>query len=158
MLHSKPQQEPLQGESITIADLNIDDYYMEQPVTITRNYKIKYGDTLSTLAENSFSSVEELKRMNHLSSSLIVADNYLTIPYHIKREDLKYYTQSVAVQDRSLKELATTFETDVETLYTLNKEAIQKINGTYVIMSNSILVPDFITRKELNNIKGTSYQ
>ena len=151
----KPEPEPLQGSSISITDI---DEYVEEPITMTRKYQIKYGDNLSTLAENSYSSVDELKRLNNLSNSLIIADHYLTIPYHIKRENLGYYTQSVLVQNRSLQELATTFQTDVNTIYNLNKEAIQRIDGNYIIMSNEVLVPNFITREELKSIKGTSYQ
>ena len=123
-----------------------------------RIYKVKNGDNLSTLAMNAHSTVDEIKAINHIPTNMIYIGETFKIPYNIEQEDLEYYTQSVNVQDRSLEELVETFETDVRTLYELNKESIQKMDsGSYIIMSNKIVVPNFITRTEYNNKKGISY-
>ncbi|MBP5679406.1 MAG: LysM peptidoglycan-binding domain-containing protein [Bacilli bacterium] len=122
-------------------------------LVLTRNYTIEKGDTLALLAYNSNSSIEELKRINGYDSDKIYYGRKMTIPYTINREDLEYYTESVKMNDFSLKEIARAYETDLETLYQLNPIAIFYQDGQYYPISNTILVPRFHTKQEVEELK-----
>lgn len=134
----------------------------EEPrVVMTRFYTIERGDTLSRLAYNANSSVEELKRMNGYEDDKIYSGRKMTIPYTIDREDLEYYTESIKVYDLTLEEIARAYETDIDTLYQLNREAIYKLGRQYSILSDSLLVPKFPTKTEVQEqkqIKTGSYE
>ena len=133
----------------------------EPRMILQRNYTIQSGDNLSTLAYNANSSVEDLKQINGYDSNMIYAGRRMSIPYTISTEDLEYYTQNVRVNDYTLQELARSYETDVETLCRLNPEAIIKSGSNYIILSDSIVVPNFITKSELyqrQNDHSATYQ
>ena len=55
----------------------------------------------------------------------------------------------------SLEDLATIYSTDVDTLSRLNKEALGTVNGVKVIISSKVIVPNFITSNELEEIKDS---
>ena len=135
---------------------------LEEPrVVMTRFYTIERGDTLSRLAYNANSSVEELKRMNGYEDDKIYSGRKMTIPYTIDREDLEYYTESIKVYDLTLEEIARAYETDIDTLYQLNREAIYKLGDQYSILSDSLLVPRFPTKTEVQEqkqLKTDSYE
>lgn len=117
--------------------------------TLLRNYKIVYGDTLYQIAKDSRTTVQYLQELNGIKGSTIIAGHYLKVPYVVPREEIDYYTQTVEVAGRSLTQLAIEYETTEQTIYELNKESIEynKI-GTYIILSDSLRVPKFITLKE----------
>lgn len=127
----------------------------EEPrLVLTRHYTIVAGDTLSRLANNANSSVEELKRINGYENDKIYFGRKMTIPYTIDREDLEYYTESIKMNDFSLEEIANAYETDLETLYQLNNGAIIYTNGKYYALSNTILVPRFHSKQEVEALKA----
>ena len=126
----------------------------EEPrLVMTRNYTIVSGDTLSRLAYNANSSVEELKQINGYETDKIYSGRKMTIPYTILREDLEYYTESIKMNDFTVEEIARAYETDVETLYQLNRESIYYSNGTYYSLSDTLLVPVFHTKEEVKDLK-----
>ena len=128
----------------------------EPRVVLTRKYTIQQGDTLSRLAQNANSSINELKQVNGYKDDKIYYGRKMVIPYTIDTQDLEYYTEVVKVENYSLEELAKLYETDVETLYLLNKEAIVNTgNNTYFVLSDSLVVPKFITKIELIEQKAT---
>ena len=121
----------------------------EPRMILNRNYTILKGDTLSRLASNANSSISELKQINGYETDDIYYGRKMQIPYTIDTEDLEFYTESVKVNDYTLEELAKIYETDIETLYKLNPEAIMKIgDNTYYVLSDSLIVPKFITKQE----------
>lgn len=122
-------------------------------ITLIRNYRIKNGDTLSNLAEDSYNTVRELKWINELSSDMIYMGDIIKMPYKIKKEDLQYYSQVIQTNEKSLYDLAKEYETDIDTLYELNKESIQEVKGVYIILSDTIIVPKFPSRSEVDTIK-----
>ena len=141
-------EEPKETEPIVI------EIPAEEPrLVLNRYYTIVAGDTLARLANTSNSSVEELKRVNGYEDDKIYFGRKMLIPYTIDREDLEYYTESVKMNDFTLEEIARAYETDLETLYQLNHGAIIRANGVYYAMSNSILVPTFPTKQEVQEQK-----
>ena len=128
----------------------------EEPrLVLTRYYTIERGDTLSRLAYNANSSVEELKQINEYDSDKIYAGHKMIIPYTIDREDIDYYTETVYINDFSIEEIARAYETDVETIVQLNRGYIVYSNGEYHATTYYILVPVFYSKVEVQEIKDT---
>ena len=66
----------------------------------------------------------------------------------------KQLAKKIVLFDRDLSKIAAEYETDFDTLYRLNEEAIEKVtDNTYVVLSDTIEVPNFITTTELNSMK-----
>jgi len=124
---------------------------------LSRNYEVRGGDTLSQLAYDSGTTVDTLKEINGLSSSNIQIGSNLKVPYEINNEDLQYYTLSISTEGASIYDIAKEFETDADTIYRLNKESIQMVEGAYVILSDRVLVPNFITKDDLEAKKTNQY-
>lgn len=140
------------------ADVNDDAVVAYTTTTVlNRNYKVGWGDMLSQLACDSGTSVRTIKEINDLSSDCINVGIILKIPYKISNEDLQYYTLSIPTEGRSIYDIANEFETDADTIYRLNKESIQVVEGAYIILSDRVLVPNFITQKELQDKKENQY-
>lgn len=128
-------------------------------MVLNRKYRFQFGDTLSQIAENVGVRQSVIQRVNDIDNpSLIQQGRTISIPYEINSEDLQYYVQSVNTEGRSLYDIASEYETDADTIARLNEEAIMTVNGSYVITSDTILVPNFITISELNTLKGNSKQ
>ncbi len=137
-----------QGESSTIT-IEDDNYSYPSYITLQRNYLVSAGETLSELAYNSGTSANSIKRLNNLTTDLLYYHDEIEVPYIIDSEDLQYYTMTVQTNGKSIYDLATEYETDVETIYKLNEEAINKVSNSYIILSDNILVPNFISKEEL---------
>lgn len=127
----------------------------EQQILLTRKYVIKPGDFLSRLAVDAGISTDKLQEMNNIKSAdRINVGDTITIPYNIDSENKEYYTKKVVLYDRDLSKVAAEYETDLDTLYRLNEEAIEKVaDNSYVVLSDTIEVPNFITTTELNSMK-----
>lgn len=124
---------------------------------VYRKYQIEPGDTLSVLAENANTTVDEIMRRNGLSSTKILAGNTLYIPYNIDAEDLRYATVAAYYQPgTSLNDFAARYNTTADSIYTLNEEAFE--DGQAI--SDTLLVPTFPTQKEIKeqkNVKTYTY-
>lgn len=122
-------------------------------VKLYRNHKIEYGDSLWTLATNANTSVDELQRLNNLSDSRIYEGDTLKIIYKISEDDIDYYTEAIEVKGKSLSEIASLYETNIETLLVLNPEGIEKTSEGYLILSDTLVVPKFISKAEYDLIQ-----
>ena len=153
-----PTYEPAIETPVPTEEESIPSY--EPRVVLNRHYTIVAGDTLSKLSYDANSSISELKRINGYEDDRIYYGRKMWIPYTIDREDLEYYTENVKIENYSLEELAKRYETDIETLWELNKEAIVKTgDNTYYVLSDSLLVPHFATKQEVQERKqANSYQ
>ena len=140
------------GEEKIYTD-NID----ENQIMLTKVHKVTYGDTLSKLSKESNTTINAIKRENALSSDDLYIGDTIKVPYYVNEEDIKYYVNSIDVDNRSLYDIAKMYNTDIETLVRLNEEAIQEIDNTYIIMSNTLLVPDFIGQDVLVGLKHNTY-
>lgn len=120
---------------------------------LVRDYVIQSNDTLSSLARDAGITVKELKQYNSLYDDLIIDGKHLYIPYKVAKEDLQYYTNTYSIDGWNLYDVAKEVGTTVETLKLLNDEAIEEINGVYVNISNILVLPNFIKKSELNNMK-----
>ena len=76
------------------------------------------------------------------------------IPYYISDNDLKYYTTSINSKEYdTLEDLAKAFNTDVRTIYALNMECFERIDGKYYQISDTLFVPVFPTQQEVSKLK-----
>lgn len=125
-------------------------------ITLRRNHTVDVGDTLSQLSEDSGTSIYDLKKLNDLKNDMLYYDSKITIPYKISSDNLQYYTMTVPTNSKSIYDLAIAYETDTETLIKLNEEAISKVDNSYIILTDNIVVPNFITYKELVSKKQQS--
>lgn len=128
--------------------------YEEPTVEMIRYYEVEKGDTLSYLSTTTGVKVYEIQEMNgRIGSDKIYIGETLILPYTIDREDLQYYTIAVPAKGISCRELAKQYRTDEETIIMLNKEAVAYVDGRYIVITDSALVPNFVTVAELDTMK-----
>lgn len=131
-----------------------EDTYLNDYLTMNRVHKIKKGDTLYSLATLNGIKLDKVRKLNNLENDKIIKGHSIILPYEINSQDFKYYTQAINIKDRSIYEIAKEYETDLKTICSLNKDAIEEINNVYYIMSDTIYVPNFISLKELSQLKS----
>ena len=141
-------------------DLAGKDTKVVQPVedhktTLTRMYTVQVGDSLSSISDMALTNINKIKHANGFTSDMLYLGDTIQIPYEINDEDLQYYIKTVDTKGMSLDDIAAIYSTTVDTLCRLNAEAIGNVNGVKVIMSDRIIVPNFITSNELEEIKET---
>ncbi len=132
-------------------------------IVLNRVHVIEFGETLSEYSEDSNTTVEEIKRINNIKDeNIIESGKKIVIPYIISKDDLKYYVSSTEYDSNiPLETFAALYETDVETLLQLNKEAIDKVvlstgQTAYMPISNTLQVPSFISKNVLDAQKEVS--
>lgn len=132
-------------------------------VVLNRVHIIEDGDTLTKYSNESNTSIEQIMSVNGLENSdKIMSGDRIIIPYTVSNEDLKYYVSSKEYSSEiPLETFAALYETDVETLLQLNKEAIDKITlstgeTVYAPISNTLQVPTFISKDVLDAQKEVS--
>lgn len=132
-------------------------------VVLNRVHIIEDGYTLTKYSNESNTSIEQIMSVNGLENSdKIMSGDRIIIPYTVSNEDLKYYVSSKEYSSEiPLETFAALYETDVETLLQLNKEAIDKITlstgeTVYAPISNTLQVPTFISKDVLDAHKETS--
>lgn len=119
-----------------------------------RIYSVKPGDTLEKISLESNVPIEKIIEVNKLLSTDINKESKLMIPYFVANDDLKYYTKSINSKDyETLEDLAKAFNTDVRTIYVLNIECFEMIDGKYYQISDTLLVPVFLKQEELAKVK-----
>ena len=129
---------------------------MQTAMTLTRMYTIEAGDTLSGIAANARTPMRKIKVINSISSpELIEMGATIEVPYTVNKEDEEYYTETIAVENMTLEEIAQKYETTVETLENLNAESINYLSdNSYAILSDTLIVPKFPTIEEVNAMKN----
>lgn len=132
-------------------------------IVLNRVHVIEFGETLSEYSEDSNTTIEEIKRINNIKDEdIIESGKKIVIPYIISKDDLKYYVSSTEYDSNiPLDTYAALYETDVETLLQLNKEAIDKVvlstgQTAYMPISNTLQVPSFISKNVLDAQKEVS--
>lgn len=132
-------------------------------VVLNRVHIIEDGDTLTKYSNESNTSIEQIMSVNGLENSdKIMSGDRIIIPYTVSNEDLKYYVSSKEYSSEiPLETFAALYETDVETLLQLNKEAIDKVvlstgQTAYMPISNTLQVPSFISKNVLDAQKEVS--
>ena len=153
MIMSNLLGEPKSDTPVIDSDVTTETAYEEITTTVRLNrvYQVKAGDTLSDIALDNGVSISDLRRHNDIENeNIIQPGTSLVIPYFISSDDLEYMTSSCEFsKGGSLKDFATAHETDIETLIQLNPEAIIENDNHYFVLSDSIVVPEFMTREEL---------
>lgn len=125
----------------------------EDTITLFRNYEVVAGDSLSTLSDMTLTKIGDIKRVNGFTTDMLYLGDIIKLPYIVKKDDLQYYTEIVETNGMSLTDLAYIYETDEDTLYRLNKDAIGEIDGIHIITATKIFVPKFITSYEYQQRK-----
>lgn len=151
-----PVTDPVISEDDTVENIS-------DKIVLNRVHVIEFGETLSEYSEDSNTTVEEIKRINNIKDEdIIESGKKIVIPYIISKDDLKYYVSSTEYDSNiPLETYAALYETDVETLLQLNKEAIDKVilstgEIAYMPISNTLQVPSFISKNVLDAQKKVS--
>ena len=146
----KNENDSKKSDSYTISEVNTD------TVTLTKYYTVEFGDTLSAISSNTGIPQSKIEEDNSIDNgNMIYLNQVLKLNYCISPEDLDYYTQSVNVNGRNIFEIAAAYDTNIQTIEELNGEAIvNNGDGTYTILSTSVLVPNFITQAEYKELKA----
>lgn len=137
-------------------DLNNMIYEVDDNITLTEKYTIVYGDTLTSISRRTGIPIKDIQMDNDISNpNMINIGQRLELNHVVSKEDIRYYIESVPVEDRYISQIAGEYNTTIKTLCDINRDSIiDNRNGTYTIISDTILVPNFITPKELEEAKG----
>lgn len=128
-------------------------------VDLTRLYTVKQGDTLEELSKNTNVPVHMIKRINNKYFDDLSEGEIITLPYKVPYSDLEYYTYAAPYDNNnSLEDFALLYNTQITDLIALNEEAIIESNGTYIVLSDYLNVPNFITKEELATKKEETLQ
>lgn len=153
---------PVTDSSTSEPDTQVEQITSDK-IVLNRVHVIEFGETLSEYSKDSNTTVEEIKRINNIENEdKIQSGDRIVIPYIISEDDLKYYVSSKEYDSNiSLETFAALYETDVETLLQLNKEAIDKVvlstgQTAYMPISNTLQVPSFISKNVLDAQKEVS--
>lgn len=120
----------------------------EKDILLLRVHTVEANDSLSKFSAESNTLMEEIKNYNGITSNNVVLGTKIFIPYIIAPEDLPYYTKVETYQGEDLEQYAESFETEAETICKLNPEAAKWDGTQYVVATDSLIVPDFITKEE----------
>ena len=127
----------------------------DNSITLYRVHTVVTGDTLAIYSIESNTTQEEIKRVNNTKSDTVQLGKDYIIPYIVEPEDLKFYTQVAQYNPTmSIEEFAKSYETNIGTLETLNPEAIDYNGSQYVISTDSLVVPNFITKEDFEVLKA----
>lgn len=122
----------------------VDAYAEEQQLTINRYYTIESGDWLSVMAERANCTQEEIKNLNNMGNTSVIAGNDIILPYHINNDEISEYTTQIPYNYEKLEDIAKAYQTDVESLRQLNPENIAEVDeGSYAFIGDTINVPTF---------------
>ena len=153
---------PVTDSSTSEPDTQVEQITSDK-IVLNRVHVIEFGETLSEYSKDSNTTVEEIKRINNIENEdKIQSGDRIVIPYIISEDDKKYYVSSKEYDSNiSLETFAALYETDVETLLQLNKEAIDKVvlstgQTAYMPISNTLQVPSFISKNVLDAQKEVS--
>lgn len=120
----------------------------EEDIVLLRIHKVEANDSLSKFSAESNTLMEEIKNYNGMNGNNVILGTKIRIPYIIAPEDLPYYTKVETYQGEDLEQYAESFETEAETICKLNPEAAKWDGTKYVVATDSLIVPDFITKDE----------
>lgn len=151
--YSTQTQQPENTTDIKLGEeiIQDDSAKINQPYKVYRTYTVQPNDTLSELAVDANSSVEEISRVNNLDSTLIRIGETLYIPYNINAGDLRYATVAAYYPSgMSIDEFAERYATDAYSIMALNEEAIE--DGK--VISDTLLVPTFASQSEIKEQKA----
>lgn len=131
---------------------------VDDNVYVIRNYTVQYNDNLTYLAKISGMTINEIKDLNNLKSDMLKYNQKLALKYTISPDNIKYLTETIQVDNRTIYEIAGLYHTTAESIYNLNKEAVEKIvnpgdRDDYTILSSTVLVPNYLSPKELQKVK-----
>lgn len=122
----------------------------EEEIILNRIYDVKAGDTLHQLSLESNTTQKYIMQVNYMENTVLQAGTTLKLPYFVSSKNLMYYTkQEFWNQDETLSSYAKRNHTDIATLLKLNKEAIIEQEDTYTVLSDTLMIPNFISYREL---------
>ena len=128
--------------------------YEEPAIQMTQFYEVVQGDSLSEISTRTGVKVYEIQDANNrYGTDKIYTGETLILNYNIDREDLHYYTITIPAKGLTCAELAKRYRTDEETIIRLNKEAVAYINTGYTVLTDTAVVPNFITQQQLEMMK-----
>lgn len=128
--------------------------YEEPTVTMNEYYEVVSGDTLSDISTRTGVRVHDIMEANGIiNKELIRIGDKLVLPYEIDRDDLQFYTITVPAKGISCRELAKKYNTDEATIRMLNEEAIAYVGTEYVILTDTAVVPNFISVEEFDMMR-----
>lgn len=122
--------------------------HVAPPSAQTRvRHQIRSGESLSTIAEKYGIRVADIRRVNRLSSSTIIAGEYLTIEYSPGKKTTTVRTKSTpttskdviqykVVSGDTLGEIAERFHVSVKSIRKLNK-----LRSSKIVEGKTLLIP-----------------
>lgn len=142
-------------ESVPATPSRIAYVQVDQDFIMTRYYTVQFNDTLIGISKRTGIDVDTIAYDNDVNNpNMIDIGKNLRLNYHVKPEDLEYYTEEIEVSGRTVPQIAGDYYTTIDTICRLNPESIiNHADGTYTIISDTIKAPKFITPAELTMAK-----
>jgi LysM repeat protein len=138
--------------TIFVTAINLDENVLKARAAFLDLYTIQKGDTLFGLAQKFNSSVEDLKKVNHLDSDLIITGDKLIIPSlvqqpaaEVKSKDEPKKQNLISKQDQNqhiVKQGETVFS--ISNQYKVSMDALIKENGienNHIIVGQKLYIP-----------------
>ena len=88
-----------------------------KPETTYKNYVVQKGDSLYSIATKNNTTVDEIKKINNLTSNMLSIGQILKLPSEVKQEEITMYTVQ---KGDSLYSIAKKFGMSVDELKSLN--------------------------------------
>ena len=138
-------------ESVPATPSRIAYVQVDQDFIMTRYYTVQFNDTLIGISKRTGIDVDTIAYDNDVNNpNMIDIGKNLRLNYHVKPEDLEYYTEETEVSGRTVPQIAGDYYTTIDTICRLNPESIiNHADGTYTIISDTVKAPKFITPTEL---------
>lgn len=114
--------------------LKVPDVQIKEPISI--NYKVVSGDSLYSIAKKYNTSVDELKRINNLSSNLLNVGQILKMPTTNNGEQINNYKIYKVVSGDSLYSIARKYNTTVDELKKINN-----LSSNLLSIGQSLKIP-----------------
>ena len=159
VLKKHSSKEEIKPDSVSNISINVED----ENINLERIYRVEFGDSLSYLSSISGIPIDTIRQDNDmdLKDTMIKDGQRLYLNYSVKPENLKYYTETIDVNGKTVSEIASEYNTSVSTLCNLNKDSIvvtynkDYTEVKYTITNNNLVVPNFISPQELEEVKGS---
>ena len=106
-----------------------------RPKVSWTRYKVKEGDSLSIIAQNFNTTINQIQSVNNINGSLIRANSYLIVP--LARESEAYYSLSDVQREKS--RLNATKNSDKLIYKVVSGDSLWKISRNFDVTANDIV-------------------
>ena len=137
------------GQVLRIKEQQIPEVPNIPPITNYGYYTVQKGDTLYSIASRYSITVDELKRLNDLTSNTLFIGQQLIVPINENINEPEEYTTYTVVKGDSLWSIAKRYGITVDDIIQLNN-----LSNIDLKIGDTLLIPDTETNKKTYTVKS----